>query len=66
MLQTNSFHNFIEAGLDDGNRATLVAPFAPDGAARLTRCGITFFELANHLIDSHHMTHPILSDCAAA
>ena len=58
-LLKNLFHNFVEAGLDDGNWATLVALFAPDGTARLTRCGITPFKLANHLVDSHHMTHLI-------
>jgi hypothetical protein len=59
MLQENSSHNLIQAGLDDGNWATLVARFAPGGTARLTRCGITLFKFANHLVDSHHMTHLI-------
>jgi hypothetical protein len=51
--------NPIQADLHDGNWATFVARFAPDGTAGLTRCGITLFELANHLVDSHHMTHLI-------
>ena len=59
MLQKNLFHHPIQAGLDDGNWATLVARFAPDGTAPLTRYGITLFELTNHLVDSHHMTHLI-------
>lgn len=59
MLQECLFHNSIQPGLDDSNRATLVARLAPGGTARLTRCGITLFELANHLVHSHHMTHLI-------
>lgn len=59
MLRESLFHNLVQAGLNDGNWATLPARFAPGGTARLTRCGITLFELANHLVDGHHMTHPI-------
>jgi hypothetical protein len=59
MLQESLFRNLVQAGLNDGNWATLVARFAPAGTARFTRCGITLFELANHLVDGHHMTHLI-------
>jgi hypothetical protein len=49
--------HFIQAGLDDGNRATRTALLAPDGTARLTRRGITLFELANQLVENRHMTY---------